>query len=160
MNKKAQMRILESVAVLVIFFILLVIASTIYFKIQNSRMDKERLVFENAETMRTLIKLQSLPELDCSFASAHTINCFDKYKLIAFSDLIKKDAAKEFYYPIFGEATISVNISFPVKENFLIYDSKPSKFRSMIKQMMPVLVYDAVSGKYLFSQSEVSKYVQ
>ena len=155
---KAQMRILESVAVLVVFFILLVIGSSIYFGIQNSKLAKEKLVYENVETLRTLIKLQSLPELDCSFASAHTINCFDLYKLEAFSDITKAEYAQEFYYPIFGDATIKIQVLFPVELNFTIYDIRPADYESFIRKTMPVLVYDAVSSRYYFSMSELIKY--
>lgn len=152
------MRILESVAVLIVFFILLAISSSVYFGIQNSQLDKERLVFENAEAFRAIVKLQSLPELDCSFASAHTINCFDKYKIKAFSEAIQDESVQEFYFPIFGEATININISGPVEEDFVIYDIKPVKFRSAIKKIMPVLVYDPVTARYYFGLSELVKY--
>jgi len=158
MNKQAQMRILESVAVLIVFFILLVIGSSVYFGIQNSRLSKEKIIYENVEALRTLIKLQSLPELDCSFASAHTINCFDLYKLEAFSDLAKKESAQEFYYPLFGDATININVLFPVSLNFTIYDIHPVKFKSFIKKVMPVLFYDPVNSRYYFSVSELIKY--
>ena len=152
------MRVLESVAVLVVFFILLVIGSSIYFGIQNSRLSKEKLVYENVEALRTLVKLQALPELDCSFASAHTINCFDLYKLEAFSSLTKTEHAQEFYYPMFGDATIKVNVLYPFDLNFTIYDIHPVEFKSSVRQIMPVLVYDPVSSKYYFSLSELIKY--
>jgi len=155
---KAQMRVLESVAVLIVFFILMVIGSSIYFGVQNSRLDKERVAYENAEALRALVKLQSLPELDCSFASAHTINCFDLYKLDAFSELSKSDVVQEFYYPMFGDAVVNIYVVFPQELNFTIYDIHPVEYKSLIRKSMPVLVYDPVQSKYYFGMSELIKY--
>lgn len=155
---KAQIRILESVAVLIIFFILLVIGSSIYFGIQNSKVSKELRVQESVEVLRAGIKLQSLTELDCSFASAHTINCFDLYKLQAFSDLVKEEGIPDFYYSMFGSAVINVSVLFPFEKSFVIYDIHPEKFTSLIKKRMPVLIYDPIHSKYYFGVSELIKY--
>ncbi|RLE48361.1 hypothetical protein DRJ25_00030 [Candidatus Woesearchaeota archaeon] len=156
--KKAQMRVLESVAVLIVFFILMVIGSSVYFGMQNSKLKKDRVVFEDSEALRALVKLQSLPELDCSFASAHTINCFDLFKLQAFSNLTKSESAQEFYYPLFGDAVISVKVVFPLERNFTLYDVHPVEFKSLVRKTMPVLVYDPVLSRYYFGLSELIKY--
>ena len=155
---KAQIKMLETVAVLVVFFILLVIGSSVYFGIQNSRVDKERILYEDAEAFRALVKLQSLPELDCSFASARTINCFDLYKLKSFSALKNDTDFMDFYYPIFGDAQIKVNLIYPVNGSFVLYDISSTNYKTMIKKYIPVVVYDSVFSKYYFAVSELIKY--
>ena len=149
---------LESVAVLVVFFILLVISSSVYFGIQNSRVNNERIIYEDAEAFRALVRLQSLPELDCSFASARTINCFDLYKLKSFSQFRDNINFTDFYYPIFGNAEIKINIIYPEVQSFMLYNMSSLKYKAMIKKYIPVVVYDPVSSRYYFGVSELIKY--
>lgn len=155
---RAQIRVLESVAVLIIFFIILVIGSSIYFGIQKSNLAKEEFAFENKESLNLLVKVQSLPELDCSFASAHTSNCFDLYKLESFSSIVDEEDAKLFYYSLFGNVKISVSTLFPERLNFTLYDVPLEDYSSMLTKTLPVLVYDPVSSRYYFAISEVVKY--
>jgi hypothetical protein len=155
---KAQMKMLESVAVLIIFFILLIIGSSVYFGIQNSNLLKERRVQNEVDILRDLVKLQSLPELDCSFSSARTVNCFDLFKLQAVSEISDEISFIDFYYPVFGDVSINISVLFPFQKSFIIYDARPERFNSYIKKRLPVLVYNPLNSRYYFAVSELTRY--
>ncbi len=155
--KKAQIKMFETVGVLIIFFFLLITGSVFYFKIQASSMEKE---LDKQIQLRSLESAQLatfLPELDCSFATVQKQNCFDKLKLDIFPDIT--EANKFYYFEMFGYATISVKEVFPgTSFERTIYDKPLEEYSAATKSLIPVLLYDPITKDSAFGVMEVTTY--
>jgi len=156
--KKAQIKMFETIGVLVVFFFLLIIGSVFYFKIQTSSTERE---LDKQIQLRSLESAQLatfLPELDCSFASVQKQNCFDKLKLEIFPDITANNI--EYYFSMFGNANITVRQIFPKSDDFeiTIYDRPLEEYSDLTKSLIPVLLYDPVTKDSAFGVMEVTTY--
>lgn len=160
--KKAQIKMFETVGVLVIFFFLLVAGALFYFNIQKSALQKELSAQAQLRSLKSAERAVFLPELDCSFVSVQRENCFDRLKLTALHDIIAKDFnLLQYYHGVFGDMEISVRDVYPKKElNVTVYRYLPDEYARSLKSQIPVLIYDPVSKNSSFGVMEVTVYAQ
>ncbi|MEM4242835.1 MAG: hypothetical protein QXM31_02950 [Candidatus Woesearchaeota archaeon] len=159
--KKAQIKMFETIGVLVVFFMILVVGAVIYFNIQKSALEKE--VFRQAQlaSLKSAQRAAFLPELDCSFYRVTKENCIDRLKLSALKDLIDNDEHTRLVYfkSAFGYMNLTVRGVYPEDEKGVnIYEYQPEEYTSALKNQLPVLLYDPVSGRYSFGVMEVTTY--
>lgn len=157
-----------------VFFFLLAIGSVIYFGVQKSAMQKEKVRASEQYAFQIVLKSLYLSELDCSFLVTQRDNCIDKIKLSKLANLIKNDEDVLLdYYGDFGYATIKVEEAFPGSEKWTMYENIPieirkekgvekevSTYTSKLSTQSPILLYDAWDDSYAFGIIEVSVYVQ
>ncbi len=158
--KKAQIKMFETIGVLIVFFFILIAGAVFYFNIQKSSMQKELFKQVQLRSLKSAQRAVFLPELDCSFVSVQRENCFDKIKLIALQDVLNEDALlKEVYFTSFGYMNLSVTEIYPNNDfSTIIYERPPEEYRSALKSRLPVLLYDPVSRDYSFGMMEVTTY--
>jgi len=157
--KKAQIRLFESMAVLVVFLLLLGIGSVVYFKFQRASIEREVMESENVRSLQLFQRALYLPELDCSFVSVQKDNCFDISKLSFFSELLKNEEYRIGYFDIFGFSKIQVRQVYPsVSDMFVLYSNVPDNYRSKLASHSSVLLFNASSGTYGFGVVEVDYY--
>ena len=158
--KKAQIKMFETIGVLVIFFFLLVAGAAFYFNIQESALKKELAQQAQLKSLQAAQRAMFLPELDCSFVSVQRENCFDTLKLEAFKTVLAQDPqAQQAYFGVFGFATVSVREVYPEKADpVVIYEFLPEEYSRMLESFSPVLLYDAVTREYGFGVMEVKTY--
>ncbi len=164
----------ETVGVLVVFFFLLAIGSVIYFGVQKSALQKEKVRASEQYAFQIVLKSLYMPELDCSFLVTQKDNCIDKIKLSKLSNLIKNDENVLLdYYNDFGYATVKVEEAFPGNEKWTMYENIPTEKRKVagveqdvptytgkLSTQSPILLYDAWTDAYAFGVIEVNVYVQ
>ncbi len=119
-NKKGQARLSESVAVMFIFFVLVLFGIMFYYKYSQIAMveKEERLVDERAidMTLRTLF----LPELMCTRGKAEPEdNCVDMMKVRHVNNTFQYF---DYYFNLFGYAKIVVYETYPGNNNWVLYD--------------------------------------
>ncbi|MBI3052101.1 hypothetical protein HYY74_06650 [Candidatus Woesearchaeota archaeon] len=111
--KKAQVKMFESVAVLIVFFVLLAFGIIIYAYFQK---DASRVKFEEQQqqrAMRIARSAISLPELQCSKREPSE-HCVDTERMAAFRDYYATgDAARNRYYDLLGDSRVSVAEIYP-----------------------------------------------
>ena len=147
----------EAVGVLAIFFILLGIGATVYFKIQESAARKELARQQELAALQQAIRVTWLPELDCSFLGVKKERCFDLAKIKVFSELRKNKTFEEAYFPIFGFSTVLIKEIWPEKETYVIYNR--TKEGRVFPVRVPVaLQRDALNGIYSFAILEILNY--
>jgi hypothetical protein len=116
-QKKAQIQMMETMAILLIFFVLVVMGFVFFMKItsvtQGSKVTKD----QELQSIRVSQAISFLPELQCSTKNIIDENCFDKYKLDSFESL-----DDEFYYPFFYFSKITVNETYPGDDGWVLYD--------------------------------------
>jgi hypothetical protein len=159
--RRAQIKLFETVGVLVVFFFLLITGTVFYFNMQESALRKELQQQSQLRSLQAAQRAMFLPELDCSFVSVTRENCFDKLKLKALQGVIADNLrAQEFYFGLFGFANVTVREIYPGGETFPIYDNTPDQYTRGPKSHSPVLIYDPVAKYYGFGIMEVTTYAE
>lgn len=119
--KKAQIHMTETIAVLFIFFILLVFGLIFYAQFQKGAIKEKQEELFAKRAMETALRVLFLPELVCSERSLTEDNCFDLLKVQAvaaerFFDggldeehTPEEQERQDYYFSIFSYATIKVH---------------------------------------------------
>jgi hypothetical protein len=157
--KKAQIQLFETIGVLVVFFFLLIAGAVFYFKMQEISIQNDLAQQAHLRSLQATQRAMFLPELDCSFIGVQRENCFDELKLEAFSKVMQDPRALQTYFGLFGYASINVSESYPDKQ-FIgwMYNNPLDEYRSALKSLSPVLLYDPVANSYAFGVMEVTTY--
>jgi hypothetical protein len=145
-NPKAQIKMFETIAVLVIFFVILIIGLVYYNGTQKREireMQDEDRVLRAIEIMKITTYL---PELQCSMDNVLTANCIDLAKLENF--MYVSDQERLYYTSIFGFGKISVREIYPEEKEYILYFNNKSSTRDIISSPVPILIYDSISRKY------------
>jgi hypothetical protein len=123
--KKGQVNMMETVAVLFIFFILIIFGLFFYYSFQKGNIQKEREELLMARAMETTSYCLELPELYCSKGEAEAEgHCFEVNKLKHAQTTINGN--HQYYFDIFSFAKITVHQIYPQKINYIVYDYQPS----------------------------------
>jgi len=158
---KAQIKMFETIGVLIVFFFLLITGSVFYFRAQSSALEKERFLAGEKYAFQIVLKSLYMPELDCSFLVTQKDNCIDKIKLELLSKLMEENEdVKNDYFSEFGFATITVNEVWPTPSYWLLYENKPDEEYDELATQSPILLYDPWQDTYTFGVMEVRVYVQ
>jgi hypothetical protein len=166
MKHKAQIKMFETMAVLVIFFFLLVGGAAFYFQVQKSSVQRDIQKQQQLLAFQVVQKALFLPELDCSFVSIQKDNCFDKLKVRQLSLILNDPENEDFfidYFSVFGFADIKITQIYPDSNQtfaYTLYKNVPQDYSSIIKTQSPVLLFDAVENQYDFGVVEVDVYAE
>ncbi len=121
--KKAQIRMTETIAVLFIFFILVVLGIVFYYRYQQVSLKEQQEELLAARAMDTTLRVLFLPELLCTKGNAEPEdNCFDVLKLK------NADFSSSYYFNLFSYANITVYKIYPGEEEkaYYLYDKQPT----------------------------------
>lgn len=160
--KKAQIKMFETIAVLVVFFFLLIFGVSFYFVLQRSSFNRQ--VERNAQSNAIKLSLQmsDIPELDCVLTGVTIDNCIDVQKLTIMRELLEQPEFAQDYFPLFGFSQINIT-TLEIGQNPVslgLYSRKPQKFTSAYKNFVPILLYNAAENTYTFAVMEATIYVE
>ena len=158
MGLRGQMKMFETIAVLVVFFFLLAIVSVFYLSFQRSSIADEETQLEDSVALQVVFKALYMPELDCSFLLSQRDNCIDVLKLESMSLLLENEALATEYFEEFGNAKIQVKQIYPSDDSWTLYVHEPDEKERERVTRSPVLLYDARSDSYGFGVMEVWVY--
>lgn len=125
LHTKGQLKIFETIGVLIVFFLLLIISFVFYINYQKAQFRIEREQKAVLSSTEIASKSFLLPELDCSVLGVKIPNCYDKNKLKAFTSLINNNAFRSYYFQLFGLSTINITDLYIPTETYVLYDFKP-----------------------------------
>jgi hypothetical protein len=125
MNRKAQIRMTETIAVLFIFFVLILFGIIFYYNYQKISLVEKQQELVASRAMDTTLKVLFLPELTCTKGDSEPEdNCFDMMKLRHVNETFKEYLTK-YYFHIFSFSKISVHQVYPyVEEPIVLYDKE------------------------------------
>jgi hypothetical protein len=159
MNTRAQIKMFETIGVLVVFFFILIAGAAFYFSLQESSLQKELAQQAQLRSLQSAQQAAFLPELDCSFVGVARENCFDTLKLDAFAGLMRESSNRDAYFGLFGFANITVRQAYPALDTPVpLYLNPPPEYRRILRSHLPVLLYNPVSRDFAFGIMEVSTY--
>ncbi len=187
MSKKAQIKMMESIAVLGVFFVLLVMGLVFYGKYQAVSVKQAGSVAFDKEAIRIVEIISYLPEMQCSTDAVTEFNCYDVYKIkglaqtiqgtesfnpdgkIEYAETVQSQEFKQYYFSTFGFSKIQIVEVFPkdtLANPTVIYDFPPvsegtsdaSKVKGISYMRVPVSLFDPVLRDYSFAYLEVGVY--
>ena len=155
MNRKAQIRMGETIAVLIIFFFLLILGAIFFLNVQKGKMSVETLKYVAQEGIKISQVISSFPELQCASNNIIEDNCFDIFKLnISAGNVITNT---QYYYSLFRYSEIVVEEIFPTKRIWSIYNNTLNTSVPTYT-WIPVLLYNATSKQNSFGVLSVAYY--
>ncbi len=163
MGKKSQIQMGESIAILFIFFVLLIFGFVFYMNIMKGSAKVE--VEENIQLKAVGIaqKASFLPELQCSEENVRVEDCIDRHKLEAVHNLLSENNI--YYFDIFEFSNISVRKVYPFPEvgetiDWELYDNVPGEFTSKLSTFIPVSLFNSTTKSYDFGILAVEVYTK
>ena len=136
-SKHAQIQMMETIAVLLIFFVIVVIGFMFFLKISTSSNTQKIVKDQELESIRVSQTISFLPELQCASKNIVQDNCFDKYKLDAFENLSDKE---NIYYPFFYFSEITIDEIYPNEFKWVLYNR--TRYSTYFITSIPILLYD------------------
>src|SRR3989344_6723449 len=146
--KKAQIQIGETIAVLFVFFILIIIGFMFYVKIIKSNIELETEELSQLRSVGISQKIMFLPEVQCSEDNIIIDNCIDILKLDSAQSIMKKNEI--YYYDLLEFSDVSVLQIYPDEAKWNLYSRKIEDFNSKFVTNVPISLYDPATRKHGF----------
>lgn len=159
--KKAQIKMGETLAVLVIFFFLVVFGLTFYTKMQTLSIKRISEKENSLKAVQVAQRISFMSEFQCSFNNVQKDNCFDLLKVDAFNSafLSNSDDYLLYYYDWFEYSNISIKKIYPDEgEIYLIYENVPNKYKKELSTKVPISLYDPREDRYYLGMMDVIFY--
>jgi hypothetical protein len=153
---RAQLKMGETIVVLLIFFILLAFGMIFYAGVKNytNKEDlKKRAALESTQVAQ---RIETLPEIQCTISGAADYDCIDTFKLEAF--MVTARSSKGIYEKIFPNTNITVISAFPVVKNWSVYDGVYETKTAGTRFPLPVALYDPVNETHSFGMLIIEVY--
>lgn len=146
MKKKGQIHLSETVAIIFIFFILILFGSIFYFNFQKVSFKEKQKEFVGARAIDVTTKSLFLPEFLCSKGEAEPEpNCLDMMKVRSVSNLFSEH--NQTYFEIFSYATVTINQTYPEHFKMVLYDQKPPEWEQKKPTFFVVSLRDEAKEK-------------
>jgi hypothetical protein len=150
----------ETIAVLVVFFFLLVIGLVFYANIATTKVEESRYKNTELEAINAMKRALSLPELQCSHNNIVDEACIDSYKLAAAKEVIASNRAA--YFDLFGTSVITIKKVYPSADGgeapIELYSYPLTTFSSRLNTSTPISLFNTTEGTYSFALVEIVTY--
>ncbi len=156
--RKSQIKMGETIAVLIVFFILLLVGMVFYAKFKGDSIERKREEMDIMNTIEIAIKASRLPELQCTTAGIECGNTIDLLKLQALEEIIKYDLIGNPYYDMFYASEIVIEQVYPTTNSWILYNFSGGK-TSVQPVYVPVTIHDVITDEYSFGFIRVGVYV-
>ncbi len=146
LDRRGQLHMTETIAVLFIFSVLVLFGIIFYYKYQQISLKEQQQQLLAAKAMDTTLKVLFLPELLCSRADAEPEdNCVDMLKLRSVNETFAAYLT-QYYFELFSYAKISVMELYPEQQEFVLYDKQKPGFSQIEPTYFVVALRDEVAG--------------
>jgi hypothetical protein len=157
-NRKAQIKMGETIAIMFVFFILLIVGAVFYMNLQRSTVTREIQEAYELRAVELSQIISFLPEAQCTDSNVVKASCFDIYKLIGLSKVTATPKGLTLYEREFGTTTIKLIKMYPEGGEWILYDNRKEEFTSAPVTHIPLALYNTTSDKYYFGILEVTTY--
>ncbi|MFC1801140.1 hypothetical protein ACFLZB_01655 [Nanoarchaeota archaeon] len=156
-SKKGQMRMMETMAILFVFFVLLLFGIIFYYQFQKSSIEDQRAQILSEKSIDISLRASFLPELICPGVPTKK-DCIDITKMEIFSEKAQEEYL-DYYYDILQSARITVEELYPPSSrSWVLYDQqKPNATRS-INTPVPVSLFDPETEEHSFGVLKIEVY--
>jgi len=148
-KKKAQIKMFESVAVIIVFFFLVAIGLRFYGGMELNNLEQAKDKFNTLDSIKMAMLVSNLPELKCSTQNVEKGACVDYYKVKAWGESYDKDPAKSYYFEMLGHSTITLEeYSDDVWKQYVLHNKTPNGNFSSTVTPLPVTVWNPLSRRH------------
>ena len=159
MNKKnAQIQMMETIAVLFIFFILVVMGFVFYAKILKGNLEEQKEESIQLNAIEVAQRASSLPELQCSEDNIVSDNCIDILKLEAASGIMRQNDV--YYYDRLLFSKVTVNEIYPGSNEWELYSRPLDEFSNKITTIIPISLFNPIENKNSFGIMTVELFLK
>jgi len=165
--KKAQMKMMETIAIIFIFFVLVLFGIIFFYQYSKVSINERNEQFFAERAMRTTLKVLFMPELICTDHGRIEQNCFDLQKIGAAKEVIERNT-EDYYFNLFSYAEITVHqltkdgMMIPPAEldanKHLIYSNPKLVFTKKEPTYFILTLKDDITGHYDFGYLNVTVY--
>ena len=148
MKRRSQIQIGETIAVLFVFFILVIIGFIFYVSVIKGNLESQK---EEASQLRSIAiaqKIMFLPELQCSEDNIIIDNCVDILKLKSAQGIMRENEL--YYYDMLEFSEINISQIYPDEAEWGVYSRKTEDFTNKFVTNVPVSLYDPITRKHGF----------
>jgi hypothetical protein len=148
---KGQVKLFESIAVLLVFFILIGIGIKFYGGVQLQALEDAKQQFLTLDAIKVSNMLTTLPELSCTLQNVRQGTCIDYLKIQAWSN-------KSVYWNFIdelGSARVTVHQVYPFASEWVVYDISRGDEKDSTVTYMPLTIYNPVSDTDNFGYMKV-----
>lgn len=158
---KSQVKMGETMAILVIFFFLVIFGFSFYTNVQEVSYEKQKKVALDLRIIKLYQGASFMSEFQCSFKDITVENCYDSYKLRAFENIIENEPGMEEYYTVmFGKSEINVKEIYPGSSSYRIYSNPMYEEEYLFKEevAIPISIYNATSKSFSVGLLNITVY--
>lgn len=148
MNNKAQIQIGETIAVLFVFFILIIIGFMFYVKVIKGNIEAEKDEFSQLRSVGIAQRVMFFPELQCSEDNIIIDNCIDLDKLDSAEGIMRENG--NYYFDLLEFSNVSIVQIYPNAAKWNIYSRKIEDFSGKFVTNAPISLYDPATRKHGF----------
>lgn len=153
---KAQIKMAETIAILFIFFVILMFGFIFYARIQRGNYLQKVQEISTLKGIQIAEKVSFFPEVRCSFNNVPTEDCIDLYKLKAASENINNN--RLFYYGIFEYSRVIVEQIYPQNNTWTLYDNPKPDYSDLITTPIPLNIYNPITNEFSYAVMTVGVY--
>jgi hypothetical protein len=158
MKAKSQIKMGETIAIMFVFFILLVVGAVFYMNLQRTSAQQEIATSYQLREVELSQVISFLPEAQCTESNVVKASCFDLYKLIALSKIATSPEGIALYSNEFGTTAIQLIKVYPPGGNWTLYYNPRANFSGAEVMNIPIALYNTTSDKYYFGVLEIRTY--
>lgn len=144
-SAKSQIQIGETIAVLLVFFVLVIVALIFYTKVFKGEIESEKEELLQLNSIGIAQRITFLPELQCSEDNIIIDNCIDILKLDSSQKIMKQNEA--YYYDLLEFSDINVFQIYPNNASWNIYSRTIDNFKSKFVTNVPIALYNPSTRK-------------
>jgi len=144
---------METIAVLFIFFVLLMFSIIFYIGYSRGRAELSLSEYHQAKSIQIAEKIHDMAELRDTRQGIATINCFDVFKVEAFSLLMEEDESLKqgIYQERFGDSLIIIHQVYPDEKEWVLYNNSKPSFRYSYPYFIPKCIFDPLKQEQGYS---------
>ncbi len=148
-STKAQIQMGETIAVLFVFFILIIMGMVFYTQYMKNDLQEKKEKSQSDKSVEIAQRLMFLPELECgNTCVSERSNCIDILKLEQAGNLMAEN--EKYYYDLFEFSEINVTQIYPDTTSWGLYSRSHETFKSSFETNIPVALCDPVTRRYSF----------
>ena len=148
MKKKSQIQIGETIAVLFVFFILVVIGFMFYAKVFKGNLETEKDELSQARSVGIAQRIMFLPELQCSEDNVIIDNCIDILKLESAQKLMLDNSL--YYYDLLEFSDVDIVQIYPREISWNIYSRTTEDVKNRFVTNVPISLYNSTTRRFTF----------
>lgn len=139
-SKKSQIQMGETIAVVFVFFILVIVGLIFYVKVQKGQLETEKEELSQLRSVAIAQRIMFLPELQCSEDNIVSDNCIDMLKLDTAQKVMRDNQL--YYYDLLEFTDISILEIYPGNSTWKLYSRRIEDFSSKYITNIPISLYD------------------